>query len=99
MNKILSAMAGHEEYMLLCLVVILLALVATFFMNLFSKQLKFFKYLPGLSLIMIGMVSLLLVLNALFAASSLNNVLVAVICISAGLCSLIFALIIGILTK
>ena len=99
MDKILTALSGHYEFIIICIITILLVMFITFIMNLFAKDLTFLKYLPSLVFILIGVVSLLSVLNHLFDSSSLNNILVAVICLTSGICSLLFALIIGAIHK
>ncbi len=99
MSKLLLALGDHYEFIVICIITILIGLLVTFMMSVFAKNLRFLKYLPGLILILIGVVSLLAVLNNLFASSSLNNILVAVICLTSGICSLLFALIVGIVTK
>lgn len=99
MSKLLLALGDHYEFIVICIITILIGLLVTFMMSVFAKNLRFLKYLPGLILILIGVVSLLAVLNNLFASSSLNNILVAVICLTSGVCSLLFALIVGIVTK
>lgn len=99
MDKILEMLGNNTEYMLLSLIVILVAMVITFMVNFVAKRLRFAKYVPGLLLIFIGMFSLFMVINDLFAKSSLDNLLIALICISSGLIALLFGLIIGIATK
>ncbi|VFB16313.1 Uncharacterised protein [Urinicoccus massiliensis] len=99
MDKILTALSGHYEFIVISIITILLAIFITFIMNLFAKDLTFLKYLPSLVFILIGVVSLLSVLNHLFDSASLNNILVTVICLTAGICSLLFALIIGLIHK
>lgn len=64
-----------------------------------SKRLKFVKYLPGLILLFAGIFTLILVLNVLFERSSLTNILIALIAITSGVCSLLFALCLGIYNK
>lgn len=99
MNKIIEMLSTHTEYMLLSMVIILAAVFVTFIVNFIARQLRFVKYIPGLVLIFIGMFSLFMVINDLFAKSSLDNILVALFCISSGVIALLFALIIGIATK
>ncbi|MBP2024972.1 cytochrome C biosynthesis protein [Peptoniphilus stercorisuis] len=99
MSKITELISGHTQYMMIAIYVIIAAIVITFVVNFAAKKLKFIKYLPGITLVFIGMFSLFSVINKLFDPSSLDNLIVFVICVAAGIISLLFALIIGILSN
>ena len=96
MNKIMELVMENSTYLLLTFGAILIGVVLTFIVNFAAKDLKFIKYLPGLALVFIGIISLFMVINKLFDPSSLDNLIIFVIGVSSGLVSLIFALIIGI---
>ena len=96
MNKIMELVMENSTYLLLTFGAILIGVVLTFIVNFAAKDLKFIKYLPGLALVVIGIISLFMVINKLFDPSSLDNLIIFVIGVSSGLVSLIFALIIGI---
>ena len=96
MNKIMELVMENSTYLLLTFGAILVGVVLTFIVNFAAKDLKFIKYLPGLALVFIGIISLFMVINKLFDPSSLDNLIIFVIGVSSGLVSLIFALIIGI---
>lgn len=96
MNKIMEMVMENSTYLLLTLGAILIGVVLTFIVNFAAKDLKFIKYLPGLALVFIGIISLFMVINKLFDPGSLDNLIIFVIGVSSGLVSLIFALIIGI---
>ncbi len=85
--------------MMIGVYVIVAALIITFAINIISGKLRFTKYLPGLILIFIGVFTLFTVINALFDQESIPQLVVAVIGISSGLVSLLFAMILGILTN
>lgn len=95
-KEILRLFGAHSSYVILTLGVILFGIVLTFIVNFAAGQLKFAKYIPGLILVFIGIFSLFLVINRLFETSSLDNLIVFVTGVSAGVVSLIFALMIGI---
>ncbi|SHG97595.1 hypothetical protein SAMN02745245_00206 [Anaerosphaera aminiphila DSM 21120] len=97
MSKILSLISEHSQYLTISIYVIILAVVITFVVNFVAKNLKFAKYLPGLALICIGMFSFLSVMNDLFNPENLSNLAIFVIGSAAGIISLLFALIIGIM--
>ncbi|MFR7760836.1 MAG: cytochrome C biosynthesis protein [Peptoniphilus grossensis] len=94
MNKIMELVTENSTYLLLTLGAILIGVVLTFIVNFAARDLKFIKYLPGLALVFIGIISLFMVINKLFDPDSLDNLISN--CLSSGLVSLIFALIIGI---
>lgn len=96
MNKIMELVMENSTYLLLTLGAILIGVVLTFIVNFAARDLKFIKYLPGLALVFIGIISLFIVINKLFDPSSLDNLIIFVVGVSSGLVSLIFALIIGI---
>ncbi|KXO17241.1 cytochrome C biosynthesis protein [Peptoniphilus sp. GNH] len=99
MSKVLEMFKGHTTYMMIGVYVIVAALIITFAINIISGKLRFTKYLPGLILIFIGVFTLFTVINALFDQESIPQLVVAVIGISSGLVSLLFAMILGILTN
>ena len=90
MNKIMELVTENSTYLLLTLGAILIGV------NFAARDLKFIKYLPGLALVFVGIISLFMVINKLFDPDSLDNLIIFVIGLSSGLVSLIFALIIGI---
>lgn len=96
MNKIMEMVMENSTYLLLTLGAILIGVVLTFIVNFAARDLKFIKYLPGLALVFIGIISLFMVINKLFDPGSLDNLIIFVTGVSSGLVSLIFALIIGI---
>lgn len=98
-KEILNLFASHSSYIILTLGVMIVGVVLTFVVNFAAGELKFVKYIPGLILVFIGMFSLFLVINRLFETSSLDNLIVFVTGVSAGVVSLIFALMIGIATS
>ena len=59
MNKIIELIGENSTYMLLTLGAILIGIVLTFIVNFAAKDLKFIKYLPGLALVFVGIISLL----------------------------------------
>lgn len=99
MSKITPLLAENSSFIMLTLGAIILGVVITFIVNFAAKDLKFIKYLPGLALVFIGIISLFMVINRLFNPESLNNLFIFVLGVSSGLVSLIFALIIGIATS
>ena len=99
MSKIAELISGHTQYMLIAIYAIIIAVIVTFIVNFVAKKLKFAKYLPGITLIFIGMFSLFSVINKIFDASSIDNLIVFVIGVAAGIISLLFALIIGIINN
>lgn len=96
MSEITGILADNSSFILLTLGAIIIGVVLTFIVNFAAKDLKFIKYLPGLCLVFIGIISLFMVINKLFNPESLNNLMIFVMGVSSGLVSLIFALIIGI---
>ena len=96
MNKIMELVTENSTYLLLTLGAILIGVVLTFIVNFAARDLKFIKYLPGLALVFVGIISLFMVINKLFDPDSLDNLIIFVIGLSSGLVSLIFSLIIGI---
>lgn len=99
MNKIMELVGENSTYLLLTLGAILIGVVLTFIVNFAARDLKFIKYLPGLALVFVGIISLFIVINKLFDPSSLDNLIIFLVGVSSGLVSLIFALIIGIATS
>lgn len=99
MSKLIELISGHTQYMVIAIYAIIAAVVITFVVNFVAKKLKFAKYLPGIAFIFIGMFSLFTVINDLFAASSLDNLIVFLIGVSSGIIALLFALIIGIISN
>jgi|GEM_PF-1716033 len=99
MDKIMEMVMENFNYILLSLGAIVIGIVITFIANFASGRLKFIKYLPGLALLFVGIISLFMVINKLFDPDSIDNLIVFVIGVSSGLISLIFALIIGISTS
>lgn len=99
MGKIIELLNGHTQYMTMAIYAIVVAIVITFVVNFVAKKLTFIKYLPGIILVFIGIFSLFSVINNLFDASSLDNLVVFLIGVSSGLISLLFALIIGIINN
>lgn len=99
MSRIMELISGHTQYMAMSVYAIIAAIIITFVVNFTAKKLKFAKYLPGLVFIFIGMFSLFSVINKLFEATSLDNLLIFLIGVSSGLIALLFALIIGIINN
>ncbi|MDD7363757.1 MAG: cytochrome C biosynthesis protein [Peptoniphilus sp.] len=97
--KISESINGNMQYMIILVLAVIAALIVTFVMNIVGKRKKFLRYIPGLALVFIGMFSLIIVLNRLFDRSNLMNIYVALVCVTAGFCSLLFALCIGIYNK
>ncbi len=98
-QELVALFSNNSGYMLVSIIIIVAAMVLTFLVNLIAKSLRFAKYVPGMLLLFIGMFSLFMVINNLFAKSSLDNILIALFCISSGIIALLFAMIIGIITK
>lgn len=98
-EKIVEALNGNTMYIIIVIMASIIAMVLTFFINMASKKLRFIKYLPGLLLVFIGMFSLIIVLNRLFDRDSLNNIIISLIALTSGACSLVFGLCIGIYNK
>lgn len=96
MDKINELLIDNSSYIMLTTGAIVIGIVITFIVNFAARDLKFVKYLPGLTLVFIGIISLFMVINRLFNPESLNNLIIFVMGVSSGLVSLIFALIIGI---
>lgn len=96
MDKINELLIENSSYIMLTMGAIVIGIVITFIVNFAARDLKFVKYLPGLTLVFIGIISLFMVINRLFNPESLNNLIIFVMGVSSGLVSLIFALIIGI---
>ena len=90
MNKIIELIGENSTYMLLTLGAILIGIVITFIVNFAARDLKFIKYLPGLALVFVGIISLFMVINKLFDTTSLDNLIIFVVGVSSGLVSLIF---------
>lgn len=99
LSKISESLNGNLQYIAILILAVIIVLILTFVINMMGKQMKFMRYLPGLALVFIGMFSLIMVLNRLFERSSLINIFISVVCITAGICSLLFALCIGIYNK
>lgn len=99
LSKVSDSLNGNLTYIAILVLGVVIALILTFVINMMGKRMKFLRYLPGLALIFIGMFSLIMVLNRLFERSSLTNIFISVVCITAGICSLLFALCIGIYNK
>lgn len=99
MQQILDSINGNTQYIIAILIISILAMVVTFVVNMMSKKLAFLKYIPGLALIFVGIFSLLLVLNNLFARASLTNIIISLIALTAGACAILFAMCIGIYNK
>ena len=99
LSKISESLNGNLQYIAILILAVIIALILTFVINMMGKQMKFMRYLPGLALVFIGMFSLIMVLNRLFERSSLINIFISVVCVTAGICSLLFALCIGIYNK
>lgn len=97
--KISESVNGNLQYMIIVALAVVIALIVTFIINMFGKRMRFMRYIPGLVLVFIGMFALIMVLNKLFDRDSLMNIYVALVCITSGICSLIFALCIGIYNK
>lgn len=97
--KMSESLNGNLQYMVILLIAVFIALIVTFIMNMVGKRMRFLRYIPGLVLIFVGMFSLIIVLNSLFERSSLINIYIALVCVTAGICSLLFALCIGIYNK
>ena len=77
-----------------------LALMAiTLITHLLFKKIRIIKYLPGLIVIGIGVYNFYEVKDYLTAESSLSNLLLFIIGVTAGLVSMLFALILGVLSK
>ena len=98
-QKISNSLNGNLQYIGILLIAVVVALIITFIMNMMGKRMKFLRYIPGLVLIFVGMFSLIMVLNRLFERASLNNIFISLVCITAGICSLLCALCIGIYNK
>lgn len=99
LNKIVESVNGNTQYIMFVIIASIVGIVLTFLINMTSRKLKFIKYIPGLLLIFIGMFSLIIVLNSLFDRESLNNIIISLIALTSGACSLIFGLCIGIYNK
>ncbi|MDY3118040.1 MAG: cytochrome C biosynthesis protein [Peptoniphilus sp.] len=99
LGKVSESLNGNLQYIGILVLAVVVALILTFVINMMGKQMKFMRYLPGLALVFIGMFSLIMVLNRLFERSSLTNIFISVVCITAGICALLFALCIGIYNK
>ncbi len=84
MNKIMELVTENSTYLLLTLGAILIGVVLTFIVNFAARDLKFIKYLPGLALVFIGIISLFMVINKLFDPDSLDNLIIFVIGLSSG---------------
>lgn len=99
MNKIIELLSENSTYIIITILAIAVSIVLTIAINFLCRNLRFAKYLPGLLLVFVGIISLFLVINRLFDPESLDNLFIFVVGISSGLIALIFALIIGILTS
>lgn len=98
-EQVLESINGNSQYIIAVIVASILAMVVTFVVNMLTKRLKFLKYIPGLILIVVGMFSLIIVLNNLFDRSSLPNIGITLITLTAGICAILFAICIGIYNK
>lgn len=77
-----------------------LALMAiTLITHLLFKKIRIIKYLPGLIVVGIGAYNFYEVKDLLTAETSLSNLLLFVIGVTAGLVAMLFALILGVLSK
>lgn len=98
LSKITEIFPGNTEYMGIALIMIGVAIFITLVLNFVARKLKFVKYLPGILLIFIGLFSIFSVIDNLFDPASLNNIFIFITCVASGLASILFALIIGILS-
>lgn len=98
-TKVTEIFPGNTEYMGIALIIIAAAVIVTIVLNFVARNLKFVKYLPGLILTFVGLFSIFSVIDNLFDPRSLNNIIIFITCVSAGLISILFALIIGILSN
>ena len=99
LSKITEIFQGNTEYMGVALVMIGVAVFVTLVLNFVARKLKFVKYLPGIVLIFVGLFSIFSVIDNLFDPVSLNNIFIFITCVAAGLVSILFALIIGIVSN
>ena len=99
LSKITEIFPGNTEYMGVALVIIGVAVFVTLVLNFVARKLKFVKYLPGIVLIFVGLVSIFSVIDNLCDPVSLNNIFIFITCVAAGLVSILFALIIGIVSN
>ena len=99
LSKISESLNGNFTYLIILILAVIIGIVVTFIINMAGKRMRFLRYVPGLALVFIGMFSLMIVLNHLFDRGSLMNIYVALVCVTSGICSLLFALCIGIYNK
>lgn len=99
LSKISESLNGNFTYLIILILAVIIGIVVTFIINMAGKRMRFLRYVPGLALVFIGMFSLMMVLNHLFDRGSLMNIYVALVCVTSGICSLLFALCIGIYNK
>ncbi|MDO5037969.1 MAG: hypothetical protein Q4E37_06695 [Tissierellia bacterium] len=99
LNQIIESMEGNTEFIAILLIASVVAIVVTFVINLTTKSFKFAKYIPGLLLVLAGVVTLITVLDSIFLRESLSQLFFCLVTITAGLCSLLTALAIGIYNK
>lgn len=98
-TELIDILKNNSEYMTIALLIIVAAIIITLVINFIARKLKFIKYLPGLVFTFIGLFSIFSVMGRLFESNSLNNILIFIIFISAGIVSLLLALILGILSN
>ncbi|MBL7575262.1 hypothetical protein SAMN00017477_0763 [Peptoniphilus asaccharolyticus DSM 20463] len=97
MSKVMEAVGGNTEFILLSIYGIIIAIAVTIVLSIVAKRLKFAKYLPGIVLITIGIFVLFSVISDLFNPENVDALAVFLIGCSSGVISLLVALIFGII--
>ncbi|WP_455256902.1 cytochrome C biosynthesis protein [Peptoniphilus asaccharolyticus] len=97
MSKVMEAVGGNTEFILLSIYAIIIAIAVTIVLSIVAKRLKFAKYLPGIVLITIGIFVLFSVISDLFNPENVDALAVFLIGCSSGVISLLVALIFGII--
>lgn len=99
MDKIRELIQGHNEYLTMILFAVLAMMVVVFAVHFFTERIRFPKYLPGLIVLIVGIVMFIGLIPKLTDKAYLDNIVMACLLIGLGIIGLCFGLILGVIFK
>lgn len=99
MSEISKLIQTHNEYLKMILFAVFAIMLIVFAVHYFTEKLRFPKYLPGLVVLVVGIIMLVGLIPNLVVKEYLGNIVIACITIGVGVIGLCFGLILGVIFK
>ncbi|MDO5028015.1 MAG: hypothetical protein Q4E36_02005 [Bacillota bacterium] len=99
MDQIRELIESHNEYVTMILFSVLAMMVVVFAVHYFTEKIRFPKYLPGLIVLISGILMFIRYLPKLTDKAFIDDIVMACLLIGLGIIGLCFALILGVIFK